>query len=702
MSKTQYQLHTSTQKVDFNIDYASELNESQLEVVQHGDGPCLVLAGAGSGKTRTLVYRVAYLLEKGVQPDNILLVTFTNKAAREMLERVEDLLGRKPKGLWGGTFHSVANRLLRKYAQHIDYDQNFGIIDRDDSLKLLKQVQKELGIQKASYIPKNKVIHSILGFAKNSQKPIAKVIETKYSYLIPEVIPLIVKISDAYEARKKDSNVMDFDDLLSNWLRLLKIPELGAQISQQFQYVLVDEFQDTNTVQGQIVHLLAQPQNNILVVGDDAQSIYSFRAASVENILGFQEKYPEAKLFKLQVNYRSSPEILKLANESIRQNQFQYEKDLQTDKGSGKKPILVPTTDAGQQAEVIAQRVLELRDQGVQLDDIAVLFRSSFQIIELELELNRRGIPYTVRGGLRFFEQAHIKDVLAHLHLLQNPRDEMSWRRIMGMYEGVGPATASRAWEKFRELDNLVAMISAIGEIRFSVKAKGSMARLQRLLLKLIEIDKKNISEMIHTVLEQGYQITLENTYDDARDRLEDLHQLGLFSTNYETLSEFLSESSLSEGFKGERATAQEDEPDEVLLLSTIHQAKGLEWEAVFAIGLAEGQFPHYRVMEKPNEMEEERRLFYVTVTRAKTHLYLLYPIMTRSYGQGDKISRPSIFLREVDEDLFDVWEINEVITEPILAMKRTDSDGLSYVDDDEEWREEQRGGNILDVINRI
>ena len=696
MEKTVYQLNKSASPADFRIPYAAELNQSQLDVVQHGGGPCLVLAGAGSGKTRTLVYRVAYLLEKGVRPEQILLVTFTNKAAREMMERVQSLLGNAPKGLWGGTFHSVANRLLRKHANLIGFDPNFSIIDSDDSQKLVSQIQKELGIGKQSYIPKTKVIHGIISFSKNSQKSIDEVVREKYAYLLPEAIPVMARIAETYEAKKRQSNVMDFDDLLANWLKLLET-EAGARISEPFQYVLVDEFQDTNTVQGKIVQRMAEPQRNILVVGDDAQSIYSFRAASVENILSFQQVYPEAKLFKLEVNYRSTPPILRLANASIRQNQFQYEKQLQTDKAQGKKPILIPARDSGQQAEIIAQRILELRDGGVAMDEMAVLFRSSYQIIELELELNRRGIPYVVRGGLRFFEQAHIKDVLAPVSLVLNPRDEISWRRLVGLYEGVGPATASRIWDKVKEYDTLISMISALAEMSANGKTQASLGRIQRLLLKLIEIDKKKIAELIHAVLEQGYQHYLEQTYDDARDRLEDLHQMALFSTNYSSLDEFLSEASLSEGFRGERATAQEQEPEEILVLSTIHQAKGLEWEAVFALGLAEGMFPHYRVLEKPKEMEEERRLFYVTVTRAKEHLYLLYPILSRSYGAGDKINRPSVFLREVDNDLFDTWEINEVSTHPVVALKKNED--YEYVDDNDD---RPSGGSILDIINAI
>ncbi len=696
-----YVLHSSSTPIQTNIDYAKELNDEQLAVVLGGDGPCLVLAGAGSGKTRTLVYRVAHLLEKGIKPEEILLMTFTNKAAREMMERVEQLLGRQPKGLWGGTFHSIANRLLQQYADRVGYGKNFSILDSDDQQKLMTQVHKELAIPKESYIPKKRVIQSIISFAQNSQKSIREVVESSYAYLIPEVIPIIERIAEHYQQKKQEANVMDFDDLLTNLLRLLEHPEAGPRVAQKFTYVLVDEFQDTNTVQAKIVQRFSQPQENILVVGDDAQSIYSFRAATVQNILSFQQVYPQAKLFKLEVNYRSTPDILQLANASIRNNQFQYDKSLRSMfEGQSAKPVLVPSRDAQQQAEFIAQRILELRDKNYSLDEMAVLFRSSFQIIEMELELNKRGIPYIVRGGLRFFEQAHIKDVLAYLQLMHNPRDEMSWRRILGLYEGVGPATATKVWNKLKEQETLTAMLSVLAESAGRGKAAGSIAALQRFFFKLIELPKDRLHELIMTILEQGYQVQLERTYEDARDRLEDLHQLALFAAQYQNLADFLSEASLSEGFKGERAaSAQEAEPDERLVLSTIHQAKGLEWDVVFTLGLAEGQFPHYKVADKPQEIEEERRLFYVAVTRPRKLLYMVYPLTSRSYATGEVIHRPSIFIREISDDLFETWQISEVRDHAVISL-RNDS-GVTYIDE-ETPADQESGGDIFSLLRNI
>jgi DNA helicase-2/ATP-dependent DNA helicase PcrA len=619
-----------------------------------------------------------------------------------MLGRVEQLLGRKPEGLWGGTFHSVANRLLRQHATRLGYTSDFGILDADDAVRLIAEIIKELALPKEAYIPKKNVIASILSFAKNSQKSIQRVVEDSYGYILPEAVPYLDRISESYERRKRQANVMDFDDLLTNWLALLlQDAQQGQRIASQFSFVLVDEFQDTNVVQARLIQELAKPQNNLVVVGDDAQSIYSFRAATIENILSFQQVYPQAKVFKLEMNYRSTEPILALANASIRQNQFQYEKQLQSGRSAPgarqEKPVLIPAKDAQQQAEIIAQRVMELQREGDSLQNMAILFRSSSQIIELELEMNRRGIPYLVRGGLRFFEQAHIKDVLAYLHIFQNPKHDLSWRRVLGLYEGIGPATSMRIYQNMRHEETLSGMLDHLS--RVGGKAGVSAARVQQLFLRLMAMPAARIGDLIREILEQGYQVQLERTFDDARDRLEDLHQLALFAANYASLREFLSEASLSEGFRGERSMASAAEPEDRIVLSTIHQAKGLEWDTVFAIGLAEGQFPHYRVLEKPKEMEEERRLFYVTVTRPRKRLYLLYPIMSRSYAMGDKINRPSLFLREIDETLYEEWQVERTI-QPAVALKRSTTDRQYIADADQ--ASEDEGGSIFDLLRGI
>lgn len=657
-----YILEEQNSSANFKIGYKKELNKDQFKVVTGAEGPCLVLAGAGSGKTRTLVYRVAYLIEKRIDPKNILLVTFTNKAAHEMLNRVEALLKYKPKNLWGGTFHHIGNRILRRYARKIGYNNNFTILDQDDSKNLLKSCIGELNINMADkYFPKPDVIHKIISFAKNSQGKLKTLLETRYDYLRPETHDDIIRIAKFYEQKKKDNNLMDFDDLLSKWLKLLKdSPETCQKLSNQFKYILVDEYQDTNKIQGEIVNLLAQVHQNILVVGDDAQSIYSFRAATVSNILDFPKMYENAKTYRLETNYRSIPEVLNLANNSIKNNQDQFEKELKSIRKSGDKPTLVNLTDSVQQAEFICQRILELQEQGVSLDEIAVLFRAAFQSIDLELELNKRNIPYVMRGGIRFFEQAHIKDIIAFLRILANFKDELSWKRILEIQEGIGPSYSQRIWSQISVLSGLEELLNYNLSFELPDKAQASFKIILDLLKNIKKIEENFIASTIKAVLDSDYKEYLKNNYENYLDRIEDLEQFANFALKYDDLDRFLTDVTLSENFRGETVTGYEEQPDEVLVLSTIHQAKGLEWKAVFIIGLTEGQFPHYKVIENPGELDEERRLFYVASTRAKDYLYLTYPTFSSNFSLGGTIHHASRFINELDSDLYDEWEIED------------------------------------------
>lgn len=645
------------------INYQNELNEEQFKVVNEGEGPCLVLAGAGSGKTRTLVYRVAYLIERGVRPSDIMLVTFTNKAAREMLGRVEQLLKRRPQGLWGGTFHSLANRILRRYAPKLGYERTFNILDADDAKSFLKTVIKEAGLNsKDKYFPKANLIHSLISFAENSQLDLAEVAASKYPKIDRSLIPVLEEIHYTYRQRKLSSNVMDFDDLLVNWHRLLEeCPKAREKLSRQFRYILVDEYQDTNKIQGMIMERLSAAHKNILVVGDDAQSIYSFRAAEVDNILQFPQNFSGATIFKLEKNYRSASPILDLANASIKNNANQFAKKLRTVKEGGSKPTVVPCRDNYQQAEFIAQRVLELTGDGMPLQDMAVLFRSTYQVLELELELNKRNIPYVVRGGIRFFEQAHIKDILAYLKIYANSKDEISWTRLLRLAPGIGAVTAGKIWQKVSSYDSLKNILEDRALVNFSGNDKiaGSLREINRIFFKLSEIKNDFLVGALDFLLKE-YEPYLKSNFDNWQDRREDIVQLANFSASYKKLDDFLADVSLSEGFRGERAAAGKEREKDMLLLSTIHQAKGLEWKVVFVIHLAEGQFPHYKVYDNPCEMEEERRLFYVAVTRAKDELYLTFPIMSESYMTGESINRPSTFLKELPEELFDKWQLEE------------------------------------------
>src|SRR5829696_8356869 len=430
--------------------YKQELNEEQFRVVTSPPRATLVVAGAGTGKTRAITYRVAYLIEQGISPQRILLATFTNRAAREMLRRVEGLTGsQNVHRVWGGTFHRIANLMLRRHAVSIGYDANYSILDSEDARDLLNLCVEDAAIDtKKKRFPKAEVVQSIISYATNTDMDLADVIVRQYPYF--ELLTAQIKRVDfVYQQRKRERNVMDYDDLLLNMKRLLlERKEVADLYAEQFQHILVDEYQDTNLLQAELIDLLAVKHRNVMVVGDDAQSIFAWRGAHFANIYEFPKRYPEAEVFKLETNYRSTPEILGLANVSIANNRKQFGKMLKSVKKSRDfKPALVPCSDVEQQSAFVAARILELRDNGTSLEDIGVMYRSHYHSIELQLELSRRGIPYRVQSGVRFFEQAHIKDVVSYLRVIVNPRDELAWKRILKMIPGIGRATASRIYE---------------------------------------------------------------------------------------------------------------------------------------------------------------------------------------------------------------------------------------------------------------
>ncbi len=644
------------------INYTGELNPDQLRVVHEGDGPCLVLAGAGTGKTRTIVYRVAYLLERGVTPDKILLVTFTNKAAREMLRRIEVLLGHAPKGMWGGTFHHVGSLTLRKFGSRIGIAPNYTILDEDDRKNLLQAVMSDYGIDRKQdkYFPKAELIQEIISFSANSLRPLPEI--------IAEWIPKhkdkegdIIQISTRYEQRKRERAVLDFDDLLALWLRLLRErPDVKAILNEKFEYILVDEYQDTNRLQGTIVEEIAGAHKNVLVVGDDAQSIYAFRAATVENIMRLPEVFPNARIFRLEQNYRSTQGILDLANASLRGNRRQFQKELRTVHGRGSAPELVGCADNIAEARFVVQNVLEFHEEGESLLESVVLFRAAYQAMQIELELQKRGVPYIIRGGIRFFEQAHIKDIVAYLKVAENPQDEIAWTRILKLEAGIGDKTAAEitmhiTHNTYHDAQTVPPQRARGGEEGLR-KVRSRVERLKT----FTQVDK-----MILYLLEDFYEKFAQSVYENARERLDDLEQLAIFAKQYAALGEFLIDATLSEGFRGDRAAAtQQDADKEYLVLSTIHQAKGLEWKNVFVVGLVDGQFPHYRAQRTREEIEEERRLFYVAVTRAKARLFLTYPIaQPGSFGMA--LHQPSLFVRELPPELYrTVMEDEEGIIE--------------------------------------
>lgn len=653
----------------FLVNYKADLNEEQFAVVTAGKGPVLVIAGAGSGKTRAVTYRVARLIETGIDPARILLVTFTNKAAREMIRRVEILVQSDVRRVWGGTFHSIGNRILRRHAESAGYYTNFTILDAEDAKALIESSIQDAGIDpKARRFPKAEIIGDIISFSNNRDMMIRDSIIQHYPHF-ETVAMQIERVDRIYQARKLERNAMDYDDLLMNWKRLLiEKPEIGDYWADQFEYILVDEYQDTNKIQAEIVDLLAVRHRNVMVVGDDAQSIFGWRGAHFANIYSFKDRYKDAQEFRLETNYRSRPEILMLANASIANNRKQFPKALHAIRpSSGVMPAMVPLGDADQQSAFVAGRILELREEGVSLDEIAVLYRSHWHALELQLELTRRDIPYVVRSGIRFFEQAHIKDVISYLRIVVNARDEIAWKRVLKLIPQVGNATANRIWEQVAYASEPLALIRQ-SDFKARPRAAEGWLEFIRLIEQLVSaeyIDKP--AAQISLILSSGYEDHLANTYENSDLRAEDLRQLANYAARFETTEEFLSELALinTERFGAPQGTTGEDvvmggDEDEKLVLSSIHQAKGLEWRAVFLIWAADGKFPSARSLRDTDSEEEERRLFYVAVTRAKDELYLCYPLVVTDWSRQTVIQKPSRFLTETSRELFEIWSVEE------------------------------------------
>ena len=659
----EYVLQPYRESVQLQIDYEAELNDAQRAAVTALPGPALVIAGAGSGKTRTLTYRVAYLLEQGVPADRILLLTFTNKAAKEMMGRVTDLIGQDMSELWGGTFHSIGHRVLRRHAETLGFNRSFTIQDREDAKGLVNACIAEAEIDvKATRFPKPDVVGDIGSLAINKQQTVREVIEDRY----PWFEPLSAQIEDVltrYTARKQAQGLMDFDDLLVLWLKLLKEHEEVRELYQKrFQFVLVDEYQDTNQLQAELIDLLGERYKNVMVVGDDSQSIYSWRGANYENIIEFPKRYPKAQVYKIETNYRSTPEILQLANAAIAANTRQFAKELAASRGPGEKPVLAVCSAADEQAAFVAQRALELREEGIELNDMAVLYRSHFHALEMQLELTRRNIPFSITSGIRFFEQAHIKDVTSYLKWLANPRDEQAFKRLALMLPGVGGKTAMKLWDQFLTAHTEATPMAETLQRCAAVpkKAKVPWAQFSATVSQL-ESDPVvgDAGKMIELIVEAGYDAYVEANYDKAPQRLDDIEQLGVFARQYETLETFLAELALLTNVEAEQDRAEED--DEKIRLSTIHQAKGLEFKVVFVVMLCDGMFPSNRSLDSLDGEEEERRLFYVAITRAQDELYLSYPMIRTVAGgsSDDMIQQPSRFLNELPGDLVDEWKLS-------------------------------------------
>lgn len=662
-----YVLKPFRSTVHLQIDYARELNEQQLQAVTAPPGPALVIAGAGSGKTRTLTYRVAYLLEQGIPPDRILLLTFTNKAAGEMMHRVADLLGHELASLWGGTFHSIGNRVLRQHAALLGYQRDFTIMDRDDAKHLIATCVAESEIDvKATRFPKAEVLGDIFSLAVNTHKSIPEILRTDYGHF-DSLAPQIQDMQQRYISRKRSANVMDFDDLLVLWLKLLQEHvEVRELYQRRFQFILVDEYQDTNKLQSDLIDLLAERHHNVMVVGDDAQSIYAWRGANFLNILKFPERYPQAKVYKIETNYRSTPEILQVANAAIAANVHQFAKELAPARLTGPKPVLVACGDASEQAAFVAQHMLQLREEGMELNRMAVLYRSHFHALELQLELTRRNIPFSITSGIRFFEQAHIKDATAYLKLVVNPRDELAFKRLVQMLPGVGGKGAEKLWRGFQE--NLhrpeaknhplaSALQSCVGQV--GKKTATAWAQFVATMAQLeAEPVRRRAAKMLQLVIEAGYEEYLKANFANYRSRLDELKQLAIFSQQFASVEDFLAQLALLTNVEAESENTGGDDTEKVRL-STIHQAKGLEFDVVFVIMLCDGLFPSARSLESDDGDEEERRLFYVAVTRARNELYLSYPLMRAGYDNSSvALQQPSRFLMEIPKELVEEWNL--------------------------------------------
>jgi len=667
MSPRRYQLQPASPPARA-LNYQGLLNDQQIAVVEAGPGPILVIAGAGSGKTRTLTWRVARLVADGVAPESVLLLTFTNKAAREMLRRVEEVCRVDSRRITGGTFHHVAHEILRQHAAELGYARGYSILDREDTRDVMSAAIADCGLAVgARRFPKADVLVDLVSMAVNTQTPLADVVADRR----PQFVPLtddVLRVARRYAERKHELNAMDFDDLLLNWKILLAEREpVRRALSERFRHVLVDEYQDTNRLQGDVCDLLAGDHRNLCVVGDDAQSIYSFRGAHFENILEFEKRYPDARRFDLTVNYRSTPQILALANASIAANVRQFEKELSSVRRDGTLPGLVPCLDVAQQAAFVAQRVLELRDEGIPLPEMAVLYRAHHHSMEIQFELARRGIPFVVRSGVRFFEAAHVKDVLAHLRFTRNPGDELALKRCLKVTPGIGTATAQAVWAAFaaRRLRGQGAVEELLApEVASQVPGKGrpGYARLAQLLRSLARPPTRDLpGEAIERVLDEGYEEYLRAEFLNADQRIEDVQQLAQYARGYEDTEAFLAEIALLTELSAE-TVAEGAEPDEKMVLSSVHQAKGLEWRAVFLVWLADGRFPSAQALKDMAGEEEERRLFYVGCTRAKDELYLTYPVVTAPRDRERVVLKASRFLEELpgEPELFERWQLDD------------------------------------------
>jgi DNA helicase-2/ATP-dependent DNA helicase PcrA len=640
------------------IDFRAQLNDEQFAAVTAAPGPLLVLAGAGSGKTRTLTYRVAWLLSQGVRPGEILLLTFTNKAAKEMLHRVQDLTGIEPGRFWGGTFHSIGHRTLRMHGEAIGLGRGFTILDADEADGLLRDAVEESdrAFFKDKTHPRPGPLHEMISLSRNTRATLPETI-ARFFPQHEELVDRVTVFAGKYAEKKKLAKVLDYDDLLEFWLDLLrKSPETAAYFQHRFRHVLVDEYQDTNRLQAEIVDLIGA-HHNVMAVGDDAQCIYSWRGASVENILTFPERHPNTQIHRIETNYRSTPQILALANGVLlaQPKGRHFDKELKPFRANSEKPYFVQAMDGREQAQFIVSRLRGLLDSGCELRDIAVLYRAHFQALDLQLELSRLQVPYHITSGVRFFEQAHVRDLVALLRFVFNPSDISAWQRMAILLPKIGEKAAQKiygaALDHARLLQKDFLDVLETDDVLSKVP-KDAREEWPRLVASLQQVAgamrETKPAEAVDLAIDGWYGDYLKGAYANYASRLDDLKSMVGFAGRFEDTAEMLAQIMLLNSETSDRSV----DPDaDALRLTTVHQAKGLEFAVVFVIGLGEGLFPLRRAIEG-GDIEEERRLFYVAVTRARDELYLCFP-MVNTKGGPAMLLQPSRFIAELSSDLY-------------------------------------------------
>ncbi|MDX1590853.1 MAG: ATP-dependent helicase [Balneolaceae bacterium] len=659
----------------YSIQYEDLLNPAQFEAVTQVNGPLLLVAGAGTGKTRTLIYRVARLVESGVDPSEILLLTFTRRAAQEMLRRASQILDERCHRVEGGTFHHYCSKILHRHAQAIGYPENFTIIDAQDAMDAVNLVRSRQDLPKTkSRFPKKSTLYFMFSSSVNRQVPIRDLVETEYPQFTSH-IELIEKIYSDYKAYKELNYVMDFDDLLVKTRdMLLQNEELRNSIAARHRFVMVDEYQDTNALQAELANLFSSVHQNIMAVGDDAQSIYSFRGADPKNMLSFPQEYPETKVIKLEENFRSTQRILDVANRILEEATDKFDKKLYTKNGKGDLPGLVKAANMNDQSRFVSQMILNLREQGYELADTAVLFRNGRDSFDLEVVLNNKNIPYVKYGGQKFTEAAHVKDVLAHLRVLQNPKDLISWNRVLMLIDGIGPKTAEDLFHWAHTGGNPFEPDRAPNA---SEKYLVQLRALSELFAKLRQLDG-SVTEQLQEIVTY-YASFCKKRFDDYPKRMKDLETFVDISGTYQSLEQLIEQLALDPIESTVIDTEASEKDESPLVLSTIHSAKGLEWRNVFIIQCLDGILPSGYAIDDPEQMDEEVRLMYVAVTRAKENLFITYPALFQS-RYGDYFSQPSRFIEDIDSGLLEPWllvEENEdtpLLDEPAEEKKDSDS----------------------------